>query len=77
MDFKVHPLIQSAIATGAVVGTAFGFVTEGERLEAEGAPTSQQITGALGTGAMDGLIGAGTGLGVSGTGLALAKILGK
>ena len=77
MQAKLHPIFKAAVATGAISGTAYGALTQSENLEAQGASTSQQLTGALGTGAIDGLIGGGIGAGVSATGLALAKILRK
>ena len=73
----IHPILKSAIAIGATSGTAYGALTQGETLEAHGAPLSQQVTGALGTGAIDGAIGAGAGLVIGGTAMALAKILRK
>jgi len=73
----IHPIIKSALTAGGISGTAYGFATQGENLEAQGLTTSQQIIGGLKGGAIDGAIGAGVGLGISGTGLALAKILRK
>jgi len=77
MKMKLHPIFKAALATGAVSGTAYGALTESENLEAQGLPVSQQLAGGLGTGAVDGLIGATVGAGVSGTSLALAKIMRK
>ena len=74
---KIHPILKSALTVGGLSGAAYGFMTQGENLEAQGVPLSQQVVGGLGTGLKDGLIGAGTTGTVAGTGLALAKILGK
>lgn len=77
MQMKLHPIFKAALATGAISGTAYGALTESENLEAQGLPVSQQLAGGLGAGVKDGLIGMGIGAGVSGTGLALAKIMRK
>ena len=74
---QIHPILKSALAVGGLSGTAYGFMTQGENLEAQGATVSQQAIGSLGTGLKDGLIGATATGTVAGTGLALAKILGK
>ena len=62
---------------GGGIGTAAGFMTAGERLEEQGAPVSKQLTGGIGNGIKDGLIGTGIGAGVSGTAYALKTIFRK
>lgn len=74
---EITSYFKAALTTGAISGTAYGALTESENLEAQGLPVSQQLAGGLGVGVKDGLIGMGIGAGVSGTGLALAKIMRK
>ena len=74
---EIHPILKSAIAIGTATGAGYGFMTQGENLETQGAPTSQQIFESLATGTKDGFTGAGVGLATGGTALALAKILRK
>jgi hypothetical protein len=69
-------MIAAGIAGGGI-GTATGFLVRGENLENQGATTGQQFGGSLIGGLSGGLIGGGVGLGVSGTTMALKKVLKK
>lgn len=77
MGKQIPPAMVAAMIAGGGIGTAAGFMTAGERLEEQGAPVLQQLTGGLGNGLKDGVIGTGIGAGVSGTALALKSILRK
>lgn len=77
MGKQIPPAMVAAMIAGGGIGTTAGFMTAGERLEEQGAPVSQQLTGGLGNGLKDGIIGTGIGAGVSGTALALKSILRK
>lgn len=74
----IHPIIQNALDVGKVTG-GFGatgsFMVKGQQLEEQGASTSGQISGGLKYGVKNGIIAGGVGVGVSGTAMALAKIL--
>lgn len=74
---NVNPGIIAAGIAGGGIGTAVGFMTKGEELENAGASEFQQLTGSTVGGLQKGAIGAGIGVGVSGTAIALKKILGK
>lgn len=75
--FNVHPAIIAATIAGGGIGTVTGFMTQGEKLEEQGATGMQQLTGSVGSGLKDGVIGAGIGVGASSTVYALKKVLGK
>ena len=77
MTKQIPPSVIAAMIAGGGIGTAAGFMTAGERLEEQGAPVSKQLTGGIGNGIKDGLIGTGIGAGVSGTAYALKTIFRK
>ena len=77
MTKQIPPSIIAAMVAGGGIGTAAGFMTAGERLEEQGAPVSKQLTGGIGNGIKDGLIGTGIGAGISGTAYALKQIFRK
>lgn len=77
MKTNLPPAIIAAMIAGGGIGTTAGFMTAGERLEEQGAPVSKQLTGGVGNGIKDGIIGTGIGAGVSSTALALKSILRK
>ena len=77
MTKQIPPAMIAAMIAGGGIGTAAGFMTAGERLEEQGAPVSKQLTGGIGNGIKDGLIGTGIGAGVSGTAYALKTIFRK
>ena len=77
MNINIPPSIIAAGIAGSGIGTATGIMTKGEALENRGASDLQQLTGSMGAGISNGLVGAGIGIGVSGTVVALRKILGK
>ena len=77
MTKQIPPSIIAAMVAGGGIGTAAGFMTAGERLEEQGAPVSKQLTGGIGNGIKDGLIGTGIGAGISGTAYALKTIFRK
>lgn len=77
MTKQLPPAMIAAMIAGGGIGTAAGFMTAGERLEEQGAPVSKQLTGGIGNGIKDGLIGTGIGAGVSGTAYALKTIFRK
>lgn len=77
MTKQIPPAMIAAMIAGGGIGTAAGFMTAGERLEEQGAPVSKQLTGGIGNGVKDGLIGTGIGAGVSGTAIALKQIFRK
>lgn len=77
MNFNISPAIIAATVAGSGIGTATGFMTKGEQVEDQGISTFSQIKEASLSGISGGFIGAGIGLGVSGTAIALKKILGK
>ena len=77
MTKQLPPAMIAAMIAGGGIGTAAGFMTAGERLEEQGAPISNQLTGGIGYGIKDGIIGAGIGAGVSGTAIALKQIFRK
>ena len=77
MGKQLPPAMIAAMIAGGGIGTAAGFMTAGERLEEQGAPVSKQLTGGVGNGIKDGIIGTGIGAGVGGTALALKSILRK
>ena len=74
---KVHPGLITGIIAGSGIGVAAGFMTKGEELENQGASGWQQLSGSTVSGFTHGMAGAGIGAGVSGTAIALKKILGK
>ena len=77
MTKQIPPSVIAAMVAGGGIGTAAGFMTAGERLEEQGAPVSKQLTGGIGNGIKDGLIGTGIGAGISGTAYALKTIFRK
>lgn len=77
MTKQIPPSIIAAMVAGGGIGTAAGFMTAGEKLEEQGAPVSKQLTGGIGNGIKDGLIGTGIGAGISGTAYALKTIFRK
>lgn len=77
MTKQIPPAMIAAMVAGGGIGTAAGFMTAGERLEEQGAPVSKQLTGGIGNGIKDSLIGTGIGAGVSGTAIALKQIFRK
>ena len=77
MTKQIPPSIIAAMVAGGGIGTAAGSMTAGERLEEQGAPVSKQLTGGIGNGIKDGLIGTGIGAGISGTAYALKTIFRK
>ena len=74
---NIDPAIIAASIAGGGIGLAGGAMVKGQRLEEQGASEFDQFTKPLGTGITTGLIGAGVGAGVSGTALALRKVLRK
>lgn len=77
MNINIPPSVIAAGIAGSGIGAAAGIMKKGEALENRGASDLQQITGSLGAGVTHGLAGAGIGVGISGTTVALKKILGK
>ena len=77
MTKQLPPAMIAAMIAGGGIGTAAGFMTAGERLEEQGAPVSKQLTGGIGNGIKDSLIGTGIGAGISGTAIALKQIFRK
>ena len=77
MTKQLPPAMIAAMIAGGGIGTAAGFMTAGGRLEEQGAPVSKQLTGGIGNGIKDGLIGTGIGAGVSGTAYALKQVFRK
>ena len=77
MTKQIPPSVIAAMVAGGGIGTAAGFMTVGERLEEQGAPVSKQLTGGIGNGIKDSLIGTGIGAGVSGTAIALKQVFRK
>ena len=77
MTKQLPPAMIAAMIAGGGIGTAAGFMTAGERLEEQGAPVSKQLTGGIGNGIKDGLIGTSIGAGISGTAYALKTIFRK
>ena len=77
MTKQIPPAMIAAMIAGGGIGTVTGFMTAGERLEEQGAPVSKQLTGGIGNGIKDSLIGTGIGAGVSGTAIALKQIFRK
>ena len=77
MTKQLPPAMIAAMIAGGGIGTAAGFMTAGERLEEQGAPVSKRLTGGIGNGIKDGLIGTGIGAGISGTAYALKTIFRK
>ena len=77
MTKQLPPAMIAAMIAGGGIGTAAGFMTAGERLEEQGAPVSKQLTGGIGNGIKDSLIGTGIGAGVSGTAIALKQVFRK
>ena len=74
---NVSPAIIAASIAGGGIGLAGGTMVKGQKLEEQGASEFDQLVKPLGTGITTGLIGAGIGAGVSGTAVALKKVLGK
>ena len=77
MTKQIPPAMIAAMVAGGGIGTAAGFMTAGERLEEQGAPVSKQLTGGIGNGIKDSLIGTGIGAGISGTAIALKQVFRK
>ena len=77
MTKQLPPAMIAAMIAGGGIGTAAGFMTAGERLEEQGTSVSKQLTGGIGNGIKDGLIGTGIGAGVSGTAYALKQVFRK
>lgn len=77
MKANIPPAIIAAGIAGGSIGTAAGFMTRGEALENVGASGWQQLGGATVSGITHGVAGAGIGVGVAGTAMAIKKILGK
>lgn len=77
MAKEISPLLVASTIAGGGFGVATGFLTADQREEEQGAAVSQQLKSSLGTGVRDGVIGAGIGMGVSGTALALHSIFKK
>lgn len=77
MQKILPPSMVAAGIAGASAGGALGFMTKGEELENQGATFGQQLGGSLSGGLRSGIGGAGIGLGVSGTAVALKSILKK
>lgn len=77
MKANVSPALIAAGIAGGGIGTAVGFMTKGEELENMGASEMKQLTGSTVGGITHGIAGAGIGVGVSGTAIAIKKILGK
>ena len=72
-----HPGVIAATIAGSSIGFATGIMRKGEQLENQGATLGQQFGGSLVGGVTSGLTGAGIGLGVSSTAVALKSILKK
>lgn len=70
---KTHPAIIAASIAGGGFGAATGFMTGGEELENLGASELHQLGGAMADGTVHGVVGAG----ITGTAVALRKILRK
>lgn len=77
MTKQIPPAMIAAMIAGGGIGTAAGFMTAGERLEEQGASIPKQLTGGIGNGVKDGIIGVGVGAGVSETAIALKQIFRK
>jgi hypothetical protein len=77
MKVNIPPAMIAAGIAGAGFGAAAGFMTKGEELENMGASGFKQVTGSAVGGITHGVAGAGIGVGVAGTTMALKKILGK
>ena len=77
MTKQLPPAMIAAKIAGGGSGTAAGLMTAGERLEEQGAPVSKQLTGGIGNGIKDGLIGTGIGAGISSTAIALKQVFRK
>ena len=77
MKANIPSAVIAAGIAGGGLGTVYGLMSKGERLESQGATDFQQITGSIGGGISGGIVGVGVGAGVSGTAMALKHILGK
>ena len=77
MNVNIPPAVIAAGIAGGGLGTAYGFMSKGERLESQGATDFQQVTGSITGGISGGVVGIGIGAGISGTTMALKHILGK
>jgi hypothetical protein len=77
MKVNMPPAMIAATIAGGGLGVASGFMVKGEESENRGASTLQQLGDSVAGGISYGVTGAGIGIGVSGTAVALKKILGK
>ena len=77
MQKILPPSMVAAGIAGVGIGTAAGFLTKSEELENQGASVESQVGEGFVNGLGTGIAGAGIGLGVSGTAVALKHILGK
>ena len=77
MKANIPPALIAVGIAGAGIGTGIGFMTRGEELENMGASGWQQLGGSTVSGITHGLGGAGIGVGVAGTAMALKHILRK
>lgn len=77
MGKQIPPSIIASMIAGGGIGISAGFLTKSEELEEYGVPLSKQVTGGLGYGLKDGIIGTGIGAGASGTAIALKHIFRK
>lgn len=77
MNKIISPALIAAGIAGGGIGTGVGFLSEGERLEKQGATGWEQFTGSIGDGIVGGLGGTAIGVGSASTVMALKKILGK
>lgn len=76
MGKYMTPGMVAATISGTGIGVATGLLYKGEQLEEAGLPVHSQITGSIGYGMRNGLIGAGIGVGAGGIGYALKKVMG-
>jgi hypothetical protein len=74
---NIPPSVIAAGIAGAGIGTTSGIMIKGEQLEKSGVSDFQGVTGTIGGGIVSGIKGAGMGVGISGTAVALKRILGK
>lgn len=69
-------LLIAGMVAGGSIGAVGGFLTESERLEAQGESSIRQITGGIAHGVTTGAIGV-AGVGVGAGSIAIASALGK
>lgn len=72
---KVNPSIVAASIAGGGIGLATNFMVKGEQSENRGDTLIQQFGHSTIGGLSGGIVGAGIGAGVSGTAIALSKVM--